>query len=252
MFRRKPVALKKISTNMTASVERSFSEAETAERSFERCITPKFLKNKIALPSASSLQISSGAKDRKLGFTENQPSEANRVPDFASQMRGLKLFKRLKKEGNESAEAVNPKSSLNQQLFPGNSQYTIKTSTDQEPQCPNSRKLIFSSPIIERKQRKPTLINSLQIGILEKSHEKLPKTLGKVKQVMNFEDFKKMQSMQNREISSPISILKHAELRSPQLRMKPNLLRSGDQSCDVKDKNVKFSRQIVYYYFNGD
>lgn len=256
MFRRKPVPLKFLPNSMNVSIERSDSEVSTAEKSFERSISPKFLQNKFVSSKSNLLRPAKYAIDGKtdaLTSTVQMP-RANQVPDFASQMRGFKLFKKLKKDSSEVLDEAATRTTLTSAGSKPTKMHISISASIGGLELPCSRFKQLKSPTLKQKMQ---IAGSLQEDISKMSLSSgIPGASVKLCQIMLFEDFKMNKTrISSEESAKPSSILKMARLRNPKIKPRAcSITVDHKEKCEseLKDKKVHFSRQIVYYYFKKD
>jgi hypothetical protein len=235
-------------TSARVDHERTGIEMHSANMSFQRAISPKFLDCKtgarISLIGSVKKEGSVYTQSKRIENKSTDPT-ANSIPDFQQQLRASGMLMRINK--HNSAKVMNfptfqakniPRIlSMCESINQGNSE----VNSTFRSQCP----VIMPGPDHRNSQ--------------QALHKLLPHSLRGInsgddtseakKQFMTFEDFKRQMSRNSVKDYSPKPILK---TRSKLTESINTTTKNCDaiHKQDTKSLNVKFSKQIIYYRFN--
>lgn len=229
------------------SLERTLSEIDTANRSFQRSISPKSLTSKIALIKMIIIpknKCVAGIKSsHKMTEGDLEPS-ASSIPNFEMQLKSLSMFRRINKKCSTLSTKMpdSHKIVIPQFLQASASIIHGESSVNSIAQ---SQSPLIKYPCSKKTLNKNNLINT---------HSLLGLTIGsdtplRIKKVITFEEFKSSLSRNSANDFSPKSILK---TRSKVAESNMRCINPFDASVKkgTKDNNVKFSKMITFYRFN--
>ena len=241
-LRRKSIVLKQADTRL----ERTNQEEHSASCSLNRSLKPKLLKNKpevaCLLLNAQKIKIRKKSSQPKPLNNGAEPT-ANKVPDFASQLKSSLMFTKMKRKES----AVTLKSS---EIRPVEMSNCLSSNRNDETDIQTAPK--YCTPIL--KSRKLSLFSQLDKSSLTAyglGLSKDKKSSIVVKKVMAFKDFKNSETRGKLRFDSLKPILKQRSSVNSRLDSDNISVHSAEKS-GLKRQNVNFSKQIIFYRYQQE